>query len=405
MKQKILTYRLLPQTIAIAVAVLAAAALYLFKLGRFIGHSPAETQTAAANGSWRIIAGNPLNLPYKLADFIALQLPFGSVELRSRLASAGIALLCAIVFFLLVRRWHGTRNAALATGLFVPAGWLLQTGRFGAGLVMLSFMVLGLTAMSAWISAATPDRRGWVLIVFGISVALSIVIPAGLWFVIAAALVVLPKLKEHIQAAAPRARVIAAAIPVLALALVAIALARHPELYRQWLGIPASIPDTITLGKQALTSLTHLVARGPFMPEVWLAHTPLLDVASSALLLTGVAFYAQRSNNPRVRLLTIYLILGIILVTLHGAPAMAYIMPTVYLIIATGLTYLLHQWLTIFPRNPFARSLAMLLVGGILLATVSYHTQRYFVAWRNSPDTLAAYGSTDSSLRRSNLIQ
>jgi hypothetical protein len=405
MKKKILSFRLLPQTVATIAAVLAAMSLYLYKLGNFIGHSPTEAQTAAANASLRAIAGNPLNLPYKLADFIALQLPFGSLELKSRLASAALALLCGAVFFLLVRRWHGARNASLATALFIPAGWLLHTGRFGAGLILLTLMVLGLAAMSAWISGSEPEKKGLVLSAYGLTVALALLVPAGIWFTIAATLIVWPRLQEHFRESGTTARMIAAVLPALSLALVAVTLLRHPELYRQWLGLPAVLPDMITIGKQAIFSLSFLVVRGPFMPEAWLAHTPLLDVGSAALYMTGLLFYLKHRHNARVRLLAVFLLLGVGLVALHGAPALAYIVPVVYLVIATGLTYLLHQWLSVFPRNPLARSLALVLVGGIVLTIVGYHTQRYFAAWRHSPDTTAAYRADDSDLRHSNLIQ
>jgi MFS family permease len=395
----------MPRIVATVLVILAAATLFLFHLGRFISISPAEAQTAAANGMWRAIAGNPLNLPYKVLDFMALMLPFGSLEFRARLASALLALACGLVFFLLVRRWHGERNALLATALFVPSGWLLHTGRFGAGLVMITLMVLGMTAISAWLSAAEPDERGRPLIIYASVSALALLVPGGLWFVLASVAIVWLRLREHYEDAGRHSRLIAAGILFLALALVAMTLIRHPELYRQWLGLPAEFPGIVLLAKQAFGSVSYVFARGPFMPEVWLAHTPLLDAGSAAFLLLGGIFYLKHPGNARVRLLGIFSLISIVLMSVHGAPALAYLAPIIYLVIATGLTYLLHQWLTIFPRNPLARNLAYAIVGALVLTVMIYHTQRYFTAWRNNPDTITVYRLTDSALRRSNLIQ
>ena len=115
------SFRLRPQTVCAAVAVAAAATLYLFHLGRFVGQGPSETRSIAAGGSLGALADNPLNLPYKALEFLALQLPFGSDVFHGRLAATVFALLSGMLFFLLVYRWHGLRNGVLATAMFIAS--------------------------------------------------------------------------------------------------------------------------------------------------------------------------------------------------------------------------------------------------------------------------------------------
>jgi hypothetical protein len=112
--------RLTPTAIAVVAAGVVTAGLYLWHLGRLIGQGPAEAQTVATYVSLSELIDNPLNLPYKLLDFICLQLPFGSLAMRGRLASVLLAFLCGLIFYWLAQRWHGTRNAVLATAIFVP---------------------------------------------------------------------------------------------------------------------------------------------------------------------------------------------------------------------------------------------------------------------------------------------
>lgn len=406
MRQKRLSkasVRLRPQTWYAAVAVAAAATLYLFHLGRFIGQGPAELQAVAASGSLGSLAANPINLPHKLLEFIALQLPFGSEAFRGRLGSVLLALLAGACFFFLVQRWHGMRNAVLATALFVTSSWMLQTGRFGASLVLFSFLVLGLAALAAWI--ANAEARGSTVIWIALAGAAALTVSAGIWFLLAVILIIRPQLLDHITAASRTQLAVAGGILLAGLAVVATAVARDPQLVRQWLGLPAELPMLAMMAKYAAASLLFVVGRGPFMPEVWLAHTPLLDAAMTAVFVLGVLFYAKRHANARVRLLMSFAAISAVLITLNGAPALAYLVPIVYLVAATGLAYLLHQWLQVFPRNPIARGLAFTLVAVLVTTTVSYHTQRYFIAWRNSPDTAEAYRSDDSDLQAANLIQ
>lgn len=392
-----------PQILPIAAAMLLAAGFYFYKLGRFVGHSPTEVQTAASNISLRLIADNPLNLPYKALDYVFLHLPAGSLEARSRMAAGVIALACGVLFYLLARRWHGTRNAVLGTLIFVLSSWMLQTGRFGAGLVMFSFLVLGIIALSAWIS--TAEVRGRNLIAYTAGCAVALLVPAGIWFVAAASLILRPVLQEQFADAGQKARLASAAVLVLSLGTVAFAIVRDTALLFTWLGVPQQLPYIFVIAKQAAGSLSYLVARGPLMPEVWLAHTPVLDAAVTALLVLGIVFYVRRSGNARVRLLMACAGISAILVAFNGAPALAYLVPIAYLVATTGLAYLLHKWFSVFPRNPIARSLALACIAGLVLCVTVFHTQRSFIAWRQNPETAEAYRAAGSALKASNLIQ
>lgn len=395
--------RLMPQQLLAALAVAAVALLYMVQLGRFIAPSVTERKLALVNGDLSNLLSNPVNLPYKLLDLVMLHLPFGSAALRSRLASAIIALLCCGLFYVLARRWYGTRNGILAALLFVPSSWMLHTGRFGAGLIMLTAVVLGLICMASWVSNTEAD--GKVIVWYAALCAVALTVPAGLWFVLATTLIVRAVIMEHWGQASKRQSLLAGILLLVAIAVIAVAAARDSAVLWQWLGLPAVWPEALVAAKQAVQSLSFSTLRGPFMPEIWLAHTPLLDAATTALFVFGTVFYMRHPGSTRVKLLALFTILSIILISLHGAPALAYLVPILYLVAATGLAALSHQWLKVFPRNPIARNSAIVLIALLTLVTAVYHTQRYFVAWRHSPDTIEAHRADDSALSRSNLVQ
>jgi hypothetical protein len=59
--------------------------------------------------------------------------------------------------------------------------------------------------------------------------------------------------------------------------------------------------------------------------------------------------------------------------------------------VATGIAYMLHEWFKVFPHNPIARSIGIIVIAIAILLTSVYQTRSYFVAWRYSPDTAKAF--------------
>jgi hypothetical protein len=314
-----------------------------------------------------------------------------------------LAIVSIGLFFISARRWYGRISGLWLTVLFATSSWLLQTGRFGSGASSLGCMVLALLAIVVWIRHGNPS--GWWLVGLATVVSISVLTPGGIWFAAAAVVAAYPYLGEHREQANPTQLTVAAAVLSVALLAVVASIIRHPHLLWQWAGLPSSLPSMATIGKQAVGSISYLVARGPDWPQVWLAHTPILDVASTVLLALGAWFYAMHFDNPRTRLLVSFAAIGMVLVALNGAPALSFLVPVAYLGIGGGVAYLLHQWQLVFPRNPIARGVSIGLLALLLGCVVVYHTQRTFVAWRHNTDTIQAYRSDLPEQKPPNLLQ
>jgi uncharacterized membrane protein (DUF485 family) len=67
------------------------------------------------------------------------------------------------------------------------------------------------------------------------------------------------------------------------------------------------------------------------------------------------------------------------------------LVPVVYLILTTGIAYMLHDWFKVFPNNPIARSVGIGVIAVAILLTSVYQTRSYFVAWRYSTETRQAF--------------
>lgn len=368
--------------------VAALVILYVYKIGRFIGPSAGELQTVSQLQSFSGLADNPLLLPYKLLASLFLLLPGDPVRLV-RLSAAILALCNAGLFFILARRWYGNLVGVTSTVLFAVSGWIVHTGRYGAGYVALTLVVLALMNVVVWVN--TTERSIIALALFGFVAATALYIPGGIYFVIVAGLLSYRALLDHREEIGT-ANTVKALLPSLApLALLAFILIQSPELWRQLMAIPAVFPHFVDIAKQAALSVSGLLVRGPFIPEIWLAHTPLLDVAASAFFILGIMFYSRHLKNTRTLMIVSFFILAVLLIALNGAAALSYTVPLAYLIVGGGLAFFMHQWKKVFPRNPIAEAVSLSLIGVMVISMLNFHTQRYFQAWRYSKPTAQVY--------------
>jgi hypothetical protein len=53
---------------------------------------------------------------------------------------------------------------------------------------------------------------------------------------------------------------------------------------------------------------------------------------------------------------------------------------------------LLQQWFTVFPRNPLARLIGVLMVSLLVVLSAYYNTRHYFVAWPKNSQTEQVFG-------------
>jgi hypothetical protein len=371
-------------------AIFAVTFVYLFHIG-IITHrllSARESYIHQNYQSIRNIINNPVNAPYKLIDYLFLHLHAHSAA-YARFTSVFFALIACTLFFVIVHRWHGKRTAVLSTSLFSTSAWMLHVGRIGTGDVLLVLIPLSLLLLASW--ANGTKRHGLALLYLTIISGLAFYTPGAIWFLALGFILIRKSIFNHIANAKLWEKLTCIAMISVLAGLLAFAIYRQPHILRDWLFLPTTIPTPLTLLKQLVESMTFLFIRGPYSPDLWLAHTPIVDVFTAAMTLLGGYFYLTHYRNLRTHVLIGFTIIGSILVALNGVLAMGYMVPIAYLLAATGLTYILHQWLTVFPRNPVARSFGIVVVTIAVMFTITYHLTNYFVAWRYSPETIQAF--------------
>jgi hypothetical protein len=119
---------------------------------------------------------------------------------------------------------------------------------------------------------------------------------------------------------------------------------------------------------------------------------PLLATGAAAFLFAGIVRAVVDWRSIRSQFLLLVLAISCIIIGLNPANTSysLFIVP-VYLLVAAGVTVLFREWYRLFPRNPYARSFALLPITLLIAVIVTYHYQRYFVAWASVPATYRAY--------------
>jgi 4-amino-4-deoxy-L-arabinose transferase-like glycosyltransferase len=371
------------------IAVALTTSVLFFRLGGLVpGFAQAELSTLASSSNLRRIIENPINAPYKLPQSLLQSLGIdNAVAMRG--VSAIFGLLSVCLFYFILRHWFSVRPALLGTLLMATSSWFLHTARFGTPDILQLAGILAILACGLWLRF--NKRRSLSVFAACASVVLSLYIPGLVWFT-AAMLLWRRKIILHEFTLLPVFHVVLACLAsALLIAPLIYATVRRPGLLSELAGFPNKFIGLEEIGRNLITVPQNLFISGPSNQVRWLGHLPLLDVFSIAMFALGVYYLYCHWRLDRAKMLAGIFIFGSLLISLGGSVTLTLLLPFVYIIITVGLSLMMQQWFTVFPRNPVARSLGVGLLSVALLLSIIYHTTRYFIAWPNAPATRQAY--------------
>jgi hypothetical protein len=363
--------------------------LMLHRLGSLAGGlSGNEYRAVTTPLGLHNILKNPLYLPLKLVRSVVFFLAPSHGQLLSRLPNVFFGGLTVLLFAWLVKLWHGNRIAWLAGLLFATSAWTLHASRLASYDVLYFWAIPSLLLVYLGLQKY-PRPSLWYL--SNLLNGLLLFIPGLVWLVALNAYLqrqTLINSWQQFDTLKQRTSYLLAGLIWLPLLIVGLV---KDASWRLWLGLPDHLAGPLTLLKQLVGVPVHLFIRGPEHRDLWLGRAPLLDIFTLAICLTGIYFYLTRLDSIRSRLLVGFFILGTVLVALGGPVSLSLLVPLLYLAAATGIAYLLRDWLTTFPLNPIARGLGLGLVILAVSASCLYGLRAYFIAWPHNQTTKATF--------------
>ncbi len=359
-----------------------------YKLGTL---TPAFSQEEIINrnqsASFQSLSTNPLYAPQSSLQYSLQNLGHkGPLAMRS--VSALLGVLVIVGFYYVLSKWYTIRIALLGTLLLVTSSWYLHTTRLAANDVTFMLVIL-LLACGSWVHRSRINLLTIsvsALIVIGL-----LYIPGMVWFVLPLLIWQKKRIGRAIKSLAVWQLVVIIIVSTIILGPLVWALVTQSRLYLIWLGLPADWPTI----KQIVINLAHipdqLFWHGPTNPTKGLVGLALLDWFSIIMIIVGLYAYRFKLHLDRTWFLIYIAITGTFLIAIGGPVKISLFLPFAYLLVASGIALMLQQWFTVFPRNPFARSLGAGLIILAVMGSSFYQLNQYFIAWPNTPDTRQSF--------------
>jgi hypothetical protein len=330
-----------------------------------------------------------LYLPLKAARSVDFYLFPSHGALLTRLPNALFGAIAIISFTWLIWLWHGRRTALIAGLLFATGAWTLHASR----LASFDALYLGVIPVILLMNVALHRRPDKAAAVYGSMLlwGLLLYVPGIMWLLLVNIYFQRKSIAKGWQNFNRWWQRLLYALAGLVWLPLLINNLRDSGLLRTWLGLPAQLDAPLTLLKHFAGVFVHLFVRGPQYPDLWLGRAPLLDVFTLAMFLIGLYFYGGHWRASRTRLLGGFFLVGAILVALGGPVGLSLLVPLLYIVAATGITYLVKEWLQVFPLNPLARGLGLTLVAAAVVLACAYNLRAYFIAWPHNDTTAAIF--------------
>lgn len=317
-----------------------------------------------------------------------------------RLASAVMGTIGVIGFYYIIKSWYSPRLAILATLLFGASAWTLNIARYASP--ESSYLIIP-ALLAAWLWVIDSQYKPiaiYTALILGI---FTLYIPGMVWFL-------LPALYWQ-------RRVIAQALfrlnPTLITGLCAVILvgimplvvstvfppegSTHISNILTFFGLPNTIPSLSLVWQNLSGSFLHIFVRSPEGSLLGVGTLPLLDIFTSAMAIIGLWVMATSRKLDRTKMVPLLLLGGTLLLSIGGPIYISLLLPILFLLAAEGIGYMLNQWLTVFPRNPFARQLGIGLIVIAVLVTSFFQLTSYFVAWPHTDAAVQAFHQEDKN--------
>jgi hypothetical protein len=370
--------------------LIALGALFGIRFG--IAPVVVSDELLVANIGTTTILQNPLYLHQQVLQKLLL---LGGVDLVTAVRATSVvnAVIGVGALFMVLKMWISWRMAVFGTTLFVSSSWLLHIARIGtidANYLLISVPLLGLVLLNA----NKYSLRGTLMLLT--SSIILLYIPGMVWFMVPVLIWRRRLLLQTFKNLSIWARgaialyMLLGAIPIIVGSIVS------PQVLLASAGLPQTTSELSSIPAQFMDGLLAIfsVQQSP-QPLFTIATLPFISIATFLLVVLGAAQLYEDRKLARSKVVAGCLILGL---TLHavslGAVSLAITLPFIYILASAGLSYLLHKWKAVFPRNPLAEKVGVLCIVLVVSVIAATELNRYFVAWPHSDGYHAIFSQT-----------
>ncbi len=357
------------------------------------GLTEAEMTAVSISGHWSPLAASAssdwlVNLPWNFLQSISIHV-FGLSTFSMRLPAVILMILVAAGMFFLIKKWSRFSLAMIGGMLMVASVLFISLARNGASAAMVLFLIV-----CALVAATTivVDKRSQLValvskIAVGICLALLVYFPGGLYMTVALMITGL----LH-----PKVRLLLVRIKVWKMALAAL-LAFCLMFPLIWtISLHWSNGGSATLSQLLLFdgewSIANLAAVLDALFGVQAAlnqglMVPVVTIVGLLLVVIGITRALVDAFSARSYLLLSTLVMTLI-ISLRQPGLVYLLLLPLTLLTALGMEVLIGKWYSLFPRNPYARGTAVVMLS-VLVMTVACTSLIQYLNNQNYSSTIA----------------
>ncbi len=352
------------------------------------GLSPREYSSIKHSINLPSLLDGGVNIPYFSLQHAFISLIPGQTA-AGRLASASIALAVAISIFYILRVWFGKTAAFFAGILVVATPWAVLLGRNASPDVMYLWPVILTALLLAF--KRSQAQTGWWWILICVATAAALYTPAMPWLLLIALLFGRHWLSEGLSRTSRLSIGVGCVLGIAFLLPMVSAIVKAPSLAADIAGIPDVWRSPTELAASVLWSASSLVILMRNHIDIIVGRLPMMSILQTTFIVFGI--YAL-STKARKLLLWLFgaTLFSVLVAGINGDPYfLSYGLMSLFVMMAAGLRYLYLEWRRVFPHNPFASTLALVLIALVVIAQLAYSVRYSLVAWPNTKQTKSLY--------------
>lgn len=338
------------------------------------------------------------NLPIHLLQLAIFSL-LGVSIITIKLPSIILAIISGVAIFSLLRRWFKPSVSILSLLLVVSTSQFTYAAQsFTPHILYILYSALILLFASLIFQKAKPMAVWKICLI--ISMALSLFTPY-FWF-INLGLVVVALIHPHTRHFILRKKYIHQWFPAMALFAAILVFVLYLSLIStdflsNILGIANLqidiLPNTITLIRSYLWADLSTIG-GQI--------TPLIDFGVLIIILLGLIQTIRQRQSARSYMIIAWVALSLPLLILN--PSLNAIMTVpAFVLLVVGIETLLHEWYKLFPKNPYARGVGLIMTILVISTLTLTSIDTFINSYRHFPEAVNQYNTDLPLLARASL--
>jgi hypothetical protein len=378
--------------VSYAVIIIVPGILFLLQLAKKPAHlSLAEINNLRQAVNWHDIINNPINLPLHILERLAFYIaPHSILMLRLPSVIIGIGIICMLLG--VVRHWYGLKAAVLTCILLSTSSLFLADARQATAAILMFGLVLLLASRSMHSSKKIIPFAAAI-----VALAIALYVPGFIWFIGISLIWQWRYVQRRLKLIKIWQSVCLFSVSLILILPLLWSIIHIPSILYNLFGLPNHINFF-----SILTNLYHIpmsiFIQSSLLPSQLIPHVPVLNIFEIVMFVLGLYSLWYFRKSERFKVLCGLSAIAIVLIAIGGPVSISLLIPIIYIVITIGIFYMLENWLYIFPINPIARTIGIIVLSCAVAFSCWYHLNTYYVAWQHDPATQAVFNKSISNI-------